>query len=248
MFKLSDMASGESGVAMRLRAQTGLDLHVIDLGGGVRAGHSRGRELHPEDVASAPFRSLLDGLTLDHAQLTTPRPVQVKGLLSVMGQQMITNPSAGGQRFGDRSYAIISDKYINFSSRVGYHYGVLDCYCGRTVSKNYITFSFKGGAADDLKRARRARAIGLILEANGFKVDVQGDRVVGRLQKHETPVILEKLWLMGKLLQFTRQTDMLMVDDKSVRDMADCFLSGRYVLEGGCPVMDSARGKGGGAA
>jgi len=248
MFKLSDMASGESGVAMRLKAQTGLDLHVIDLGGGVRPGNGRRRELHPEDVASAPFRSLLDGLTLDHAQLTTPRPVQVKGLLSVMGQQMITNPSAGGQRFGDRSYAIISDKYINFSSRVGYHYGVLDCYCGRTVSKNYITFSFKGGAADDLKRARRARAIGLILEANGFKVDVQGDRVVGRLQKHETPVILEKLWLMGKLLQFTRQTDMLMVDDKSVRDMADCFLSGRYVLEGGCPVMDSARGKDGGAA
>ncbi|OIO00745.1 MAG: hypothetical protein AUJ49_09300 [Desulfovibrionaceae bacterium CG1_02_65_16] len=241
MFKLGDMASGESGVAMRLKAQTGLDLHVIDLGGGVKPGRARRRELLPDDVTSAPFRSLIAGLTLDRAQLTTPRPVQVKGLLSVVGQQMIANPSAGGQRFGDRSYAIISDKYINFSSRVGYHYGVLDCYCGRTVSKNYITFSFKGGAADDLKRARRARAIGLILEGNGFKVDVEGDRVVGRLQKHETSVILEKLWLMGKLLQFTRQTDMLMVDDKSVRDMADCFLSGRYVLDGSCPVMESVR-------
>jgi len=240
MFKLSDMASGKDGVAQRLKAKTGLDLHVIDLGGGVRAGTNRRGELHPEDVESRPFKSLLDGLTLDQEQLTTPRPVQVKGLLSVMGQQMISNPSAGGQRFGDRSYAIISDKYINFSSRVGYHYGVLDCYCGRTVSKNYITFSFKGGAADDLKRARRARAIGLILEANGFTVEVQGDRVVGRLQKHDTDVILEKLWLMGKLLQFTRQTDMLMVDDRSVRAMADCFLSGKYVLDVSCPLTESA--------
>jgi len=117
---------------------------------------------------------------------------------------------------------------------------VLDCYCGRTVSKNYITFSFKGGAADDLKRARRARAIGLILEANGFRVDVQGDRVVGRLQKHDTEVILEKLWIMGKLLQFTRQTDMLMVDDKSVEAMAQCFLSGQYVLDVSCPLTESA--------
>lgn len=236
MFKLSDMASGETGVALRLKAQTGLDLYVIDLGGGVEPCTDRRRELDPADVASKPFKSLLDGLTLDAAQLTTPRPVQVKGLLSVMGQQMISNPSAGGQRFGDRSYAIISDKYINFSSRVGYHYGVLDCYCGRTVSKNYITFSFKGGAADDAKRARRARAIGLILEAHGFTVDVQGDRVVGRLQKHDTDVILEKLWLMGKLLQFTRQTDMLMVDDQSVEAMARCFLSGRYVLDMSCPL------------
>jgi len=242
MFAISDMASGESGVAMRLRAQTGLDLHVIDLGGGVASAEAAGRRgvLHPRDVISRPFAALLDGLTLDVAQLSTPRPVQVKGLLSVMGQQMLENPNAAGQRFGDKSYAIISDKYVNFSSRVGYHYGVLDCYCGQTVSKNYITFSFKGGAADDEKRARRARAIGLILEGNGFKVEVQGDRVVGRLQKHESDVILEKLWIMGKLLQFTRQTDMLMVDEKSVRAMADCFLSGRYVLDVSCPITGSA--------
>ncbi|MBU1228999.1 MAG: pyruvate, phosphate dikinase [Proteobacteria bacterium] len=243
MFTLSDMASGESGVAMRLRAQTGLDLHVIDLGGGVdpeavaRAG--KGRALRPEDVISRPFNALLGGLVLDEAQLTTPRPVQIKGLLSVMGQQMLNNPGADGQRFGDRSYAIISDKYLNFSSRVGYHYGVLDCYCGRTVNKNYITFSFKGGAADDEKRARRARAIGLILEANGFSVDVVADRVVGRLQKRDTEETLKQLWLMGKLLQFTRQTDMFMVDEQSVQALAGCFLSGRYVLDGTCPLTEA---------
>jgi len=242
MFTLSDMASGEPGLAMRLRAQTGLDLYVIDLGGGVEPEALKGNVLRPENVISKPFAALLGGLVLDQAQLTTPRPVQVRGLLSVMGQQMVSNPSSDGQRFGDRSYAIISDKYLNFSSRVGYHYGVLDCYCGRTESKNYITFSFKGGAASDVKRERRARAIGLILEGLGFFVEVTGDRVVGRLHKRDTKETLEKLWLMGKLLQFTRQTDMLMVDEKSVRAMADCFLSGRYVLDGSCPLDEQAAG------
>lgn len=241
MFTLSDMASGETGVSRRLRAQTGLDLHVIDLGGGVDPEAPLGRNLRPEDVISKPFAALLGGLVLDQEQLSTPRPVQVGGLLSVMGQQMIQNPAADGQRFGDRSYAIISDKYLNFSSRVGYHYGVLDCYCGRTESKNYITFSFKGGAADDVKRARRARAIGLILEGLGFSVDVTGDRVVGRLHKRDTEETLEKLWLMGKLLQFTRQTDMLMTDEKSVHALADCFLTGRYVLDGSCPLTEQAQ-------
>jgi pyruvate, water dikinase len=244
MFTLSDMASGESGLAMRLRAQTGLDLYVIDLGGGVEPEALKRNVLRPEDVIARPFGALLGGLVLDQAQLTTPRPVHVKGLFSVMGRQMVNNPSSDGERFGDRSYAIISDKYLNFSSRVGYHYGVLDCYCGRTESKNYITFSFKGGAADDVKRARRARAIGLILEGLGFFVEVVGDRVVGRLHKRDTEETLEKLWLMGKLLQFTRQTDMLMADEKSVRAMADCFLSGRYVLDGSCPLEEEgAAGK-----
>jgi len=243
MFQLSDYASGNTGVSARLKAQTGLDLYVIDLGGGLVDGSSSNMTVQPADISSPSFASLISGLILDQQQLSTPRPVQVKGLLAVMGQQLMSNPNAGGQRFGDKSYAIISDKYINFSSRVGYHYGVLDCYCGNTVNKNYITFSFKGGAADVVKRERRVRAIGMILEHLGFSVDVTGDRVVGRFQKYDADAIVDKLWYMGKLLQFTRQTDMLMVDDASVKAMADCFNSGRYILEATCPVTEKSSTK-----
>ena len=119
-----------------------------------------------------------------------------------------------------------SDKYLNFSSRVGYHYGVLDCYCGRTANKNYITFSFKGGAADDVKRGRRARAIALMLEDEGFLVETTADRVVGRFTKCDAAIIAEKLKAMGRLLQFTRQTDMLMTSEASVQAMADSFRAG----------------------
>jgi pyruvate,water dikinase len=226
MFRISDMASGVSGMAMRLDAVTGLDLYVIDLGGGVAEGGGNRGRVRPEEVVSRPFLALLKGLVLTEEHLTTPRPVHLKGFMSVLGEQMLSQPRSGGERFGDKSYAIISDKYLNFSSRVGYHYGVLDCYCGKTVNKNYITFSFKGGAADDIKRARRARGIALILEQLGFVVEVTGDRVAGRFQKFDAAVIEDRLASMGRLLQFTRQTDMLMSGEDSVAAMAECFFTG----------------------
>ena len=85
------------------------------------------------------------------------------------------------ERFGDRSYALISDNYLNFSSRIGYHYSVLDAYAGESINKNYITFSFKGGAADDVRRNRRARTIATIFAALDFSVEVREDRVDARV-------------------------------------------------------------------
>jgi len=147
-----------------------------------------------------------------------------------MREQMLAAPDVE-ERFGDRSYAIISDKYLNFSSRVGYHYSVLDAYCGQTVNKNYITFSFKGGAADDVRRNRRARAIAIVLMGLDFSVEVKGDRVDARLQKYDREVIQAKLDLIGRLLIFTRQMDMLMTSEISVEAVAQNFLKGNYGLD-----------------
>lgn len=228
MFKLSDLASSgrDGGMAVRLAASTGLDLRVIDLGGGIVPEAAGRAEVGLDDIASLPFRALLSGLILDPGRNAAPRPVNLGGLMSVIGQQMLTNPTAGGERFGERSYAIISEKYVNFSSRVGYHYGVLDCYRGQTVNKNYITFSFKGGAADDVKRMRRARGIAIILERLGFSVEAASDRVTGRFQKVAGEEIDARLAELGRLLQYTRQVDMLMVNEESVTAMAECFLAG----------------------
>ena len=175
---------------MKLEAPIPLDLYLIDLGGGLT-----GADPHPvtvDQIASVPLRALLRGMLHEDLRAREPRPIQLSGLLSVMREQMLAAPNIE-ERFGERSYAIISDKYLNFSSRVGYHYSVLDAYCGKTVNKNYLTFSFKGGAADDLRRNRRVRAIALVLLGLDFSVDVKGDRVDARLQKYEAPVLEEKL-------------------------------------------------------
>lgn len=232
MFQISDQVSGAGGCAIKLSARLPIDLVIIDLGGGLRGVREAARSAKVDNVASVPFKALLEGMLHEDLRYHNPRPVELRGFLSVMSEQMLSPGHMGTERFGDRSYAIISDKYLNFSSRVGYHYGVVDSYCGLTPNKNYITFSFKGGAADDIRRNRRARAITLILKHHDFTVENVEDRVDARLQKYELPVIQEKLDMIGRLLIFTRQMDMLMRSEASVEAIAGCFMNGDYHLEG----------------
>ncbi len=227
IFKLSDTATDMGAVAVELRIPVPFDLYVIDLDGGLD--NPRGFHLvSPDMVTSVPFNGLLKGLLNADAQKREPRPVAVSGFLSVMKRQMVESPTAYGERFGDKTYAIISDKYLNFSSRVGYHYSVMDCYCGKTVNKNYITFQFKGGAADETRRRRRVRSIGIILERLGFNVEIKGDHCAAKFQKYPEEEILERLDQLGRLLQVTRQLDMLMTDENAVTAFAENFLSGIY--------------------
>lgn len=229
MFQISDYVSDEGSCSLKLAAPLPLDLYIIDLGEGLREGSGKGWKVTPDDLTSVPFLALLRGLLHDGLRWHQPRPIEFKGLMSVMSQQLM-GPGPGGERFGDRSYAIISDKYLNFSSRVGYHYAVLDSYCGQTINKNYITFSFKGGAADDVRRARRVKAIARILEELEFTVTVKGDRVDARFQKDTQKVVEEKLDQVGRLLIFTRQMDMLMATDAHVGLISQCFLDEDYEL------------------
>jgi pyruvate,water dikinase len=230
MFKISDLVSTREGYAVKLDAAIPLDLYLIDLGGGLTGADPEAHKITPDQVASVPLQAVLRGMLREDVRAREPRPVQLSGLLSVMREQMLAAPNVE-ERFGERSYAIISDKYLNFSSRVGYHYSVLDAYCGATVNKNYITFSFKGGAADDVRRSRRVRAIAIVLMGLDFSVEVKGDRVDARLQKYNSPVIQEKLDLIGRLLIFTRQMDMLMTSEAGVEAVAQNFLQGNYSLD-----------------
>lgn len=230
MFQISDLASKLHGWSLKLDASLPMDIHLIDLGGGLSD------QVHPDQetvqlrhIESAPFRALITGMLNKDVHGHEPRPVNLGGLLSVMMEQSLS-PGHVGERFGDRSYAIIADKYLNFSSRVGYHYSVVDAYCGETVNKNYVTFSFKGGAADSVRKNRRVRAISLILEQEGFKVSVKVDKVDARIQKYPKSYIELKIDMLGRLLIFTRQLDMLMTTEESVRWAAENFLAGNYKL------------------
>ncbi|MDR1777466.1 MAG: pyruvate, phosphate dikinase [Desulfovibrio sp.] len=228
MFRISDdLSEGSAGAACRLVCPIPLDLYVIDLGGGLK--NPDVPSVMPEEVTSIPFRKVLAGMTNPNVQARGPRPINIRGFLSVMERSMAGgNEEGGGARFGDRSYAIVSDRYLNFSSRVGYHYAILDTWCGETQSKNYIRFEFAGGAAGNEQRARRARCIALILSELGFTVETTGDRVAARFRKYSKAQMLPRLDQLGRLLIMTRQMDMLMVDDDSVRRYAENFLNGSY--------------------
>ena len=230
MFQISDLASKHHGWSMKLDATLPMDIHLIDLGEGIKEdAEIHWNRIKIEHIKSVPFIAMLQGMMNKDVYCPEPRPINISGLLSVMKEQTIT-PGHVGQRFGDRSYAIIADKYLNFSSRVGYHYSVVDAYCGDTINKNYITFTFKGGAADSVRRNRRVRAIALILDQEGFKVNVKGDKVDARLQKYPKSYIESRMDILGRLLIFTRQLDMLMISEKSVEWAAENFVAGNYKL------------------
>ena len=248
VFQLGDLVTDRSRISVRLKAPVPLDLYVIDLFGGLSVDATRASVVTPEQVLSVPFRALLRGMLHPAFSSPHPRPVNLSGFMSVLSEQMLSQPGVGNERFGDRSYAIISDKYLNFSSRVGYHYSVLDSYCGKTPAKNYIHFQFKGGAADDVRRARRARMIEQVLAHHGFLVDTQADNVRARLDKQPEPEIEAMLTMLGSLLLFTRQMDMIMHTDEHVRQLTRCFLEGNYRLDpegggsGSCPLATASQG------
>jgi pyruvate,water dikinase len=141
-----------------------------------------------------------------------------------------TSPETDGT-FGNPCYAIISDQYMNFTARVGYHFSVVDTYCGLTQNKNYISFLFHGGAADRVRRTRRARAMADILKEQGFSVQLKGDLVNARLSKGTQDETVEKLEMLGTLLQFFRQMDAAMAHDEAALLFRDAFLRGDYGLE-----------------
>ncbi|MDR3357548.1 MAG: pyruvate, phosphate dikinase [Desulfovibrio sp.] len=228
MFRISDdLSESSEGAASRLVCPVPLDLHIIDLGGGLK--NPDAPSALPEEVTSVPLRQVLAGMTNPDVQAGGPRPVNMRGFLSVMGRSLAGgNQEGGGARFGDRSYAIVSDRYLNLSSRVGYHYAILDTWCGETLSKNYIRFEFAGGAAGNAQRVRRARCVALILSELGFTVETAGDRVQARFRKYSRAEMLPRLDQLGRLLIMTRQMDMLMVDEASVDHYAGNFLRGIY--------------------
>jgi pyruvate,water dikinase len=231
MFAISDLVSEEqeSG-ALRLVAPIPIDLHIIDLGGGVTDIPSFSKRVTVDQIVSVPLKAVLNGMLCEDLRNHGPRTIDIGGFLSVVKEQMLASNEMT-ERFGDRSYAIISDNYLNFSSRIGYHYSVLDTYCCETTSKNYISFSFKGGAADEIRRNRRARALAAIFDAHGFVVSVREDRVSARYDKYEAELIQEKLDAVGRILQFSRQMDMLMKCEDSVELFAKSFLEGHYTLD-----------------
>ncbi len=231
IFQLGDLVTERGKLSVHLKATIPIDLYIIDLGGGLSVDAVQLSEVKTEEVLSRPFKSLLAGMLHKDLQYREPRPIHLGGLLSVMSNQWLSPPNVGAERFGDRSYAIISDRYLNFSSRVGYHYSILDCHCGQTLAKNYINFQFKGGAADPLRRNRRARLIEKVLIESGFVVSTVEDRVSARIAKQEAAVIAEKLELLGRLLIYTRQMDMLMHNELLVDKLARCFLDGNYTLQ-----------------
>lgn len=233
MFAFNDTQTlRKEGRVFRLRISVPLSVFVVDLGGGLAGVRRKQKEVGCDQVASIPFRALLEGMTTEGVRWAGHVPIGFRGFVSVFANTLY-DPLKHERELGARSYAIVSERYVNFSSRLGYHFSTVDAYCGETPNSNYITFRFKGGAASQDRRERRAEFIARVLKARDFWVDQQGDLVNANYKKYSLEDTLAALAMLGRLMGCARQLDVVMESPAHVDYFAGLFLNGRYDFFGG---------------
>lgn len=229
MFRFGDAVGEDIGFAVRVRVALPMQILAVDVGGGL-ACEPGTRVVEASAVTSVPFKALLKGMTRPDVRWVGGVGVDWKGFMTIVAESAMQDPSMG-DRMGGPNYVLISKEYLNFNSRLGYHFAVLDTYCGPRVNDNYITFSFKGGAADIGRRSRRALLIVQILKRLGFKAEIKGDMVRGSIKKYTAEVIEEKLDMIGRLLGSVRLLDMVLSDDGQINWYVEEFMNGNYTFQ-----------------
>jgi pyruvate,water dikinase len=224
MFSLYESAQYEETYAYPLKFSVPLDIHVIDLGNGLKNTKEK-KSITTDNIISEPFLSLIKGMTSPGIRWAGPLPIDFKGLTNLL-MSNIVDSSRSDRDLGSRSYAFISACYMNFFSRLGYHFSRLDAYASDEINNNYINFNFRGGAADPVRRMRRAKIITKILETLNFTVSHQGDHVLATIRKIPSQSILYLLSEIGRLMGAVRNVDVTLTSDENINQFVDAFLKG----------------------
>ncbi len=218
----------------RLKADLPLNLILIDIGGGLDDRATKAGWVLPEQITSLPMKALWQGMASPEVWSTNPISADFKGLMSSLTRTQTT--AVAGKALAGMNVAVLGATYLNLSLRVGYHFTVVDASLGAQLEKNSVFFRFIGGATDISRRSRRAALLMSILEKIGFKVEGKGDLVIARATSSKVEQSRNHLYLIGRLIGFARQLDILMTDDAAVdvyfqRFMADCNInpSGPYI-------------------
>jgi pyruvate,water dikinase len=210
----------------RLQSELPFNLFIMDLGGGLATTDKK--VITEKDILCRPLQAMLRGF--HHPEIRSGQVApDLKGFISVFANTMYDQGKAE-TGLGGKSFAIVSDCYINFSSRLGYHFGAVDAYISPEMNDNYLSFQFKGGAASVDRRERRIRMLQALLEDLGFKVTSKQDLIQGRLVKfsqEEMETILESLAVM---MAFSRQLDMAFTSDAVMQAYLEAFRQKDYSL------------------
>lgn len=230
MEELFQMSAGRvvAGANRRLVSHLPIDLHLIDLGGGLTPEAVDLVQVKPEHLRSRPMLAYWQGVAA--VGWKGPRPVDLAGFLSVvMSAATDTNVR---EKLHEKNFAIITDDYMNLSNRLGFHFATIESFLGDPES-SYISFTFYGGGAELTRRMRRVRFLSMVLQHLDFRVELKEDSITARADGLEAAVLEEKLEILGRLMMVAKQLDMVMLSDGEADRYYQEFITGGYNLERG---------------
>ncbi len=194
-----------------------------------------GRYVRLDEIASRPMLALWEGMIA--VPWEGPPAMSGRGFASVLFEAT-ANPALATpfrKPYAQQNYFMISRRFMNLQSRFGFHFAAVEAVIGDRDPENYLSFSFKGGAADLERRAGRVRFICEILADYGFSVAARDDHATARLAALPGPAMEDKLEIVGYLIMHTRQLDMIMASPSAVAHYGARIRADLDRLEGRAP-------------
>ena len=224
MFRHGRRKGSRKKGAIKLVSEIPMLFYILDVGKGIRQHIPDSKEVHVDDVICSPFKAVYKGLSHPDIKWEQVSNYDWAAYDNIVMAGGIISPNDA--QFG--SYAIIAKDYLNINLRFGYHFVILDTFCGEIAENNYILFRFSGGGGNPTGRALRVDFLVNVLIGLGFMVQTKGEMVDGQLKHLDFEQMKEKLDWVGRLLGATRLMDMHLKEGMDIKFFVGKFLDGQY--------------------
>ena len=225
MFDFGKRYHFAQGAAKRLVDNMPLEWWVINLSDGFAPEFDPvNKFINVTEVTSTPMIAIWQGM---HAYpWEGPPSVSMRGMGAIFLQSTM-NPGldpAVASNMNQKNYFLVSRNYCNLSVRLGYHYAMIEAFISSLRTERYVTFRFKGGAADESRRVGRIELLAEILARFDFRVELTGDALNARVEKRKQSFLFGRLKVLGYLIIHTRQIDMVMADPQQCQRYRQKFI------------------------